>query len=384
MEIYDFDVIIAGAGPSGCSTALSLANSELKIALIDKAIFPREKICGDGLTVDTQNQLKKLSPRLFEKIQSYQKRKIIQGCLITSTKGYKNYFEFSKGHQPYIIERALFDNELLMECKRHENIHVLEDTLLNDCIITDDDVTVTSSKGTFKSKMIVGADGVNSVIAKIINPNKAKQTLFGSSLRAYYSNVKDIEYQDAFEIHFLKDLIPGYFWIFPMFNNTYNVGIGMNNKIMKKRGIKLSDMFNDIVNNDPRFKERFKDANLEGGIKAFRIPAFNRYKKIYGKRVLLVGDSANIVDPLSGEGIANALRTGRFAGDHIKKCFAANNFSKDFNKSYYKRIKKVMFPELNRNFILAIFTSNEFFSNLALKNNSWLNKLMKSLAKRFI
>jgi len=290
----------------------------------------------------------------------------------------------SDGNKPYIIERALFDNELLMECKSHENIHVLEDTLINDCIITDNDVTVTTTKGKFKSKMIVGADGVNSIIAKTINPNKGKQTLFGSSIKAYYSNVKDLEYQDTIEIHFLKDLIPGYFWIFPMYNNTYNVGIGMNNKIMKKRGVKLIDVFNDIINNNPLFKERFKDANLEGGIKAYRIPVYSRYKKIYGNRVLLVGDSANIVDPLTGEGIGNALRTGRFAGDHVKKCFAANDFSKDFNKSYYKRIKKVMFPELNRNFILAILATNKFISNLALKNNSWLNKLMISLAKRFI
>ncbi len=382
MNIKEFDVIIAGAGPAGCSTALSLANTELKIALIDKAVFPREKICGDGITIDSQRQIKKLSPQLHNTIQSFQKKKIIHGCVVTSTKGYTTFFKLPEDKSPYIIERALFDNELLKECKTHKNINVFEDTLITDCFITDDEVKITTSKGVFKGKMIVGADGVNSLIAKFVNPNKVKETMYGSSVKAYYSNVKDMGYEDAIEIHYINEIFRGYFWIFPMHNNTFNVGFGMDEKMVKKHGVKLGELFTEIINNNPKFKDRFKDAILEGGIKAYRIPVYNRYKKIYGNRVLLVGDSANIVDPLSGEGIGNALRTGRFAADQVKKCFTANNFSKEYNKAYYKRVKKTMFPELNKKLLFAALSTNTFLSNYSLKKNTWLNKILQLVVSR--
>jgi len=376
-----FDVIIAGAGPAGCSTALSLANTELKIALIDKASFPREKICGDGITMDSQRQIKMLSPLLYEKLQSFEKRKIIEACVVVSSKGYENYIHLRKDIRPFIIERALFDYELLKECKTHKNIHVFENSLVNSCIITDDEVKINTPKAEFKGKIIIGADGVNSLIAKFINPNKIHETLFCSAVKAYYSNVKYLGNKNAIEIHYVEDIKPGYLWIFPMQDNKCNVGTGMDEKIMKKRGIKLGNVFKDIIDNNPRFKERFKDATMVGGLKAYRIPIYNRYKKIYGNRVLLVGDSANIVDPLSGEGVANAIRTGRFAAEQIKRCFEANNFSKEFNKAYYKRIKKAMFPELTRNFILAALSTSTFLMNYTLKKNTLLNKLFVKYTK---
>ncbi|MCF8348390.1 MAG: hypothetical protein K9G61_06215, partial [Bacteroidales bacterium] len=90
---------------------------------------------------------------------------------------------------------------------------------------------------------------------------------------------------------------------------------------------------------------------------------------------------ANLLNPLSGEGVGNALRSGRFAAEHIKKCFAANDFSKDFNRNYYKRIKRTMFPELTRHGLLAILNKKEWLSNYALKHNSLLNRFIRALVK---
>ncbi len=108
MTNVNYDIIIAGAGPSGCSTALSLADSGLKIALIDKAVFPREKVCGDGITIDSINQLYKLSPRLYNTIHSFKQKSQAKGVLITSTKEYTSYFNIPENQRPYLIERALF------------------------------------------------------------------------------------------------------------------------------------------------------------------------------------------------------------------------------------------------------------------------------------
>ena len=377
MTKLDFDVIITGAGPSGCATAIMLADSGLKVALIDKAVFPRDKICGDGLTIDVLNQLKLISPTLSRNIENFKEKTEAEGCYVTSTKGHSSFFKITNPNKLYVIERALFDNELLKECKRYNNIHVFENTRVNKCTVSNHQVSVESSAGLFSGKIVVGADGVNSKIAKTVNPNRGKESLYGVSVRAYFSNVTDSENTNVIEIHYLKELVPGYLWIFHMPNNKRNVGIGIDEKTVKKNGIKLGEVFHQIIKNNPKFKDRFANAKMEGDLKAYRLPVFNNYKKIYSDRVLLVGDAANVVNPLSGEGVGNALRTGRFAAEHIQKCFTANDFSKKFNKAYYKKVKKKMFPELYRHTAIAILSKSELLSNYALKDNSLLNKLIR-------
>ena len=379
MRELDFDVLVVGAGPAGCSTAISLADTGLKIALIDKATFPREKVCGDGLTFDSINELSKLSPRLAEKIHHFEKKVTATGCVITSTKGYRSFFNIPEIQRPYIIQRFYFDNELLNECKNYQNFRVFDNTRIKKISVNDQQVSLETSGGRFVGKILVGADGVNSLVAKFINPDKPGESIYGVSVRAYFSDVQDEDYQHVIEIHYLKSLIPGYFWIFHMHNNLRNVGLGIDERMMKKKGLKLNEVFYDIIENDPRFKDRFKNATMQGDLKAHRISAFNRYSKIYGNRVLLAGDAANLLNPLSGEGVGNALRSGGFAAEHIKNCFAANDFSKDFNRRDYKKIKRTMFPELTRHGLLAILNKKEWLSNYALKNNTLLNRLLKAL-----
>ncbi len=116
---------------------------------------------------------------------------------------------------------------------------------------------------------------------------------------------------------------------------------------------------------------------MEGKLQAYRIPIFNGYKKIYDNRVLLAGDAANLVNPLSGEGVGNALRSGRYAAEHIKDCFKSNDFSKEFNKAYFNRIRKIMFPELRRHAAFAIVSKMGWVINFVLKNGQTLRRLFR-------
>lgn len=378
METWEFDVLIAGAGPAGCSTAMSLARSGLKIALLDQATFPREKICGDGITIDVINQLNMLSPRLAENMKAFEKKVDCKGFLLSTPGGSSTFINMPEIYKTYIIQREYFDYELLKECKNYGNIHIFEDTQLTACSITDEKVILQSSKGDFFGKFLVGADGANSLVAKTVNPKRRQQTINALCVRAYYTNVKDPGYSDIIELHYLKKLLPGYFWIFHLDDNKRNVGLGMDERVVKKKRINLGKLFTDIVENDPNLKGRFEHASMQDQLKAYRIPVYNGMKKIYDHRVLLVGDAANMANPFTGEGVGNALRTGRYAAEQIEKCFTEHNFSKAFNRAYYNKIKKIMVPELNTYGFLARINKSGRLLKFAI-NNAFVVKLLKKI-----
>jgi len=168
-------------------------------------------------------------------------------------------------------------------------------------------------------------------------------------LRAYYKNVKGVE-PDCLEIHLLTRIPKGYFWIFPSTDGMANVGIGADKDVLTKHKINLRKEFSTIMQEVPQFKDRFTEAELMGDIKGWTIPIgyFNGKLPASGNRILLCGDAAALVDPATGEGIGPAMSSGRYAAQHIKKCFAENNFSAEFMKGYDKQIHK----KYSRNYFL--------------------------------
>jgi len=160
---------------------------------------------------------------------------------------------------------------------------------------------------------------------------------YSGAVRAYFKNVKDIP-SNTIEFHFFKDLIPGYFWIFPLPNNMSNVGFELLSENISINKINLREKMLEIIKTEPNLKERFANAEMQGTIKGYGLPLGSRKVTISGKRFMLSGDAAALVDPLSGEGIGQAIISGRYAGWQAKKCFEENNFSADFMKQYDKNV----------------------------------------------
>src|SRR5438093_13663991 len=129
MQKKEFDVIIVGGGPSGSSCAISLAQSGLQVALIDKSVFPRDKACGDALSIDVINQLSWMSPLLAEKFNTHINKIASYGVKIF----YADYssidipliYKGSKGCG-YVFPRIDFDNLLFQHAKEYSNVHCFE------------------------------------------------------------------------------------------------------------------------------------------------------------------------------------------------------------------------------------------------------------------
>jgi len=256
----DYDVIIVGSGPAGSSTALFLAKKGYKPIVIDKAKFPRDKVCGDGLSGKTIKLLKEIG------IENLDKRiaRFADGVIFSSPDGTLLEVEIPKEKlayvHGYISKREDFDNVLFNKVK--EKCAFIEEAQVIDVIKNNDQVIgvkVKTKDGIkeIKANVVVGADGAGSTIAAKVNAEPLDDEHHVIALRQYWQGVEDLE--DKIELHFMDDIIPGYFWIFPLPNKMANVGIGMITKDIKKRKIDLKAALNKAINNKI-VAHRFKNA----------------------------------------------------------------------------------------------------------------------------
>jgi flavin-dependent dehydrogenase len=152
--------------------------------------------------------------------------------------------------------------------------------------------------------------------------------------------------QNFIELHFLEELLPGYFWIFPLPNGMANVGAGMLSHVVSKKRINLKEDMLKAIANNPNIKHRFKGARLEGKISGWGLPLGSKRRSISGDNFLLTGDAAALIDPFTGEGIGNAMYSGMLAAAHIQKAVAENNFSAGFNRAYDEAFYNRQWDEL--------------------------------------
>lgn len=348
MVQQTFDVVIVGAGPAGSACAIKLSESGLKVALLDKASFPRDKTCGDALSVDVINQLVMLSENLAEDFNKMEDKIASYGVKIFSPD--HNHIDIpfiykGKKSHGYISTRFSFDNLLFTHAKKSSGVTVFENCSVTNVQVSAENTIVTTTLGTFEAAMVLGADGAHSVVSKHLGDIKVEKKHYSAGLRVYYENVASFHEENFIELHFFKDILPGYLWIFPLADNKANIGIGMLSSTVSKKKVNLKDTLTTLLKTHPHLVERFKDARPLETIKGYGLPLGSKKRNISGERFLLLGDAAALIDPFSGEGIANAIRSGRVAADHLLNCFAKQDFSAAFNKGYDKEIYRRMWNE---------------------------------------
>ncbi len=371
MQAKQFDVIISGAGPAGAACVLALKNSSLKIAWIDKHVFPRDKICGDAIPSNVQKVLSGIDETLLKDfLENFPEKNTVEGCRLIAPDF--SHFDLTFVRKGHAAKRLHFDNYLFeLACSHNKNVSLFTGNALAHVSYDSNKVNATLANGEkLQSDIIVGCDGAHSVVKKklahVIN-HKMDNI---AAVRQYYSNVGGLE-NNMLEIHFVKGFMPGYFWIFPLTDNLCNVGFGMVSKYISKHKIDLKKSLHQIISGVKPIQKRFANATTNNIVSGFGLPCGGVRKKISGNGFLLCGDAASLINPATGEGIGNAMISGRIAAQHILYCFEQNKFNAAFNTTYDNTIYKKLLGDLRVQRLLQKLTGDrEWLVNFALKQVS--------------
>lgn len=375
---HSFDVIICGAGPAGCSAALALQRSGLNVALIEKKTFPRDKVCGDAIPARAVDVLKSIDPSYVKQFSNFDRQLLTKHTdIVYGKRSIKLHWQIPA----YTCARVDFDNYLFSLVVNNTNTKVYQSTVIKDIQKGVDGYSLIDKSGDcYKAKMIIGADGAQGICAKLLGDYKLDREHHIGSVRAYFKGVGGMNL-DKTEMYMDKSYRPGYFWLFPIAGGYTNVGFGMMSVDIAKRKIDLKKAFYDFIDKVPELRERFVGASLVGKLEGHSLPLASKRVVMSGEQFMLCGDAASLIDPITGEGIGNAMQSGYLAAMHAVECFNAHDFSVKKMKEFDTAVWDCLGKELGfRTRAQKLFRQAPQLLDMAFAISGWepVRKLIQS------
>ncbi|GIU89367.1 MAG: geranylgeranyl reductase [Acidimicrobiia bacterium] len=306
------DVLVVGAGPAGAAAAATAARLGLRTVVCDRAGFPRDKTCGDGLTTQALRLLERLGlGRDALDAAGYQP---VRETVLVSPAGRRVTLPLpADGEHAGVVTRLGLD-ERLVALARAAGAEVRTAVGVADVVADADGVKArTADGGTIEARHLVAADGHWSAVRRALRPEAPADLGTWHAARQYFDGVDD----DRLWVIFERDLLPGYAWVFPLPGGGANVGFGVLRA--RRRGRELKALWQDVIARRALRDALGRRARPRGPVRAWPIPTAYAPERLADGRVLYVGDAAAVVDPMTGEGIAQAIETGILAAEAIAR-----------------------------------------------------------------
>ncbi len=306
------DVLVVGAGPAGIAAAITLHRAGRSVVVIDKATFPRDKCCGDGLTTLALRELESLGLQPDDVGGWFD----VDAAWLRSPSGREVVVPLPRDGRYAAVAPRLALDHALVELARRSGITVLDGHGFELLTSTDDHVDVhVAGAGVVRCRYVIAADGMWSPVRRAVGATIEGYRGEWHAFRQYASNVTGPA-AERLIVWFEQDLLPGYAWSFPLPGNRVNIGFGVL-RAGDRRVADMGDLWRDLLRR-PHVVEALGDGvELEGRHTAWPIPARVDEISLTSGRVLFVGDAAAATDVMTGEGIGQALLTGRLAADAI-------------------------------------------------------------------
>lgn len=306
------DVAIVGAGPAGAAAAITLARAGRSVVLVDKAVFPRDKICGDGITTGALRILEELGVRPGS-VPSWTE---VSDIHVVSPSKHQATFPLPQGRGQFaaVMRRTDLDDAIVDQA-REAGVRMIEGVEVTGAADGTDAVTLDLSDGTRVSAAhAIAADGMWSPMRKHLGTAVPGYLGEWHAFRQYFTATGP-KARDLW-VWFEPDLLPGYAWSFPLPDGGANVGFGI------QRGAKIATkemkaLWPELLARPHIADVLGPDAVPEDRHQAWPIPARTGDLALSAGRVLWAGDAAAVTDPMTGEGIGQALLTGQLAAQAI-------------------------------------------------------------------
>lgn len=386
------DICIIGAGPAGIVAAMFLAKQGIKPMVVDKSRFPRDKICGDALSGKAVDVLNKLDARIIHQLQLEPVQLGSWGVTFVAPNLKRIRIPFGIQREEinhtapgFISRRFDFDDFLVRFAGEHYGIKVVEGIELTHFKFQDGrwHCETSDEKYSVSARLLIVANGAQSYFAKHVAGMSVKRKDYCAGVRAYFSGVENMDSENFIELFFLKELLPGYLWIFPLPGGKANVGLGVRSDKVSSGKMNLKEMLARIIEKYPELKERFKNANMEGDVKGFGLPLGSVKRKISGNGYMLCGDAASLIDPFTGEGIGNAMMSGMMSAQQAVKCISENHFSADFIAEYDNHVYGRLWKELSLSRRLQQLVTVPWLFNLVVGKASANQSLQELISCMF-
>ncbi|MBI2933583.1 MAG: NAD(P)/FAD-dependent oxidoreductase [Planctomycetes bacterium] len=318
------DVIIVGAGPAGSTLAAFLGARGLRVLLVDKARFPRDKVCGEYMspqalaTLDRSGALPKVERVAHRKLRGV----IVAAYDGTRSRGTYRSFGRYAPYRPYglAIRRLVFDQVLFEHAKSLASVTAIEGFRVEELIREGERVAGVrgcwdAGRAELRAPLTVGADGVRSVVARGLGLSEFAADHQKYALAAYW---RDMEHEDYGELHMG---FPGYFALAPVEENLVNVNFVVDRKDIDAARGDAASFYVSHLRSNPRLSERMRRATRVGPVRATG-PMARRCKGPVAPGAMLIGDAAEFVDPFTGEGLFSAIRSAEVAAGVIELALA--------------------------------------------------------------
>jgi menaquinone-9 beta-reductase len=318
-ELLLAEVAVVGGGPAGAAAGIALARAGRDVVLVDKATFPRDKICGDGLTAGALRLLEDLGLDAAS-VPSWHR---VDDVVVVSPSGREATFPLPRDAGTYaaVARRAELD-AVLLDVARAAGARVLEGRAVTGAVEKEDRVVLeVEGVGSLHVRYVVAADGMWSPVRKLLGVATPGYLGEWHAFRQYFSDVGPRAAKDLF-VWFEPDLLPGYAWSFPLPDGRANVGFGIQRDDVGREGRvervqEMKALWPELLARPHIRAVLGPDARPEAPHRAWPIPARIDDITLSTRRTLFVGDAAAATDPMTGEGIGQALLTGILAAEAI-------------------------------------------------------------------